>query len=307
MLKIAKDFFDYNIVDIKNIEEFFESDLCKYFEMLYKKKLVVSSSGFIKIVKKQGFVRLLENVFKEYGDPSDQYITFEGINFNKGDIEFSNIGSALSTHGYARANNTRSYIEDTLYKLPILPFSDLGCERATEPSRTLKFNSNAWGKPNFQNSTCRDVYKNVERELKRVVSFSPILSSMDAFDCIALEWNKGRRILPHNDVDFRMFVNMVSYNTENSGSRYLCTGSYDWYDYMFHSIITEDWEATNNIVADRKEENKIWADTNISVLVNVFNPRFYHEVSEFHGPGKMYSIPSHLSMHSIVDQIKLKR
>ena len=209
MLKIAKSFFDVQVAEVSSMEDFFQSDLCKFFELMYKKKLVVADSGFIKVVKKHNIFYLYENVFRDIGEPASFYISLEGVEFKKGVIEYSNIGAKLSKEGYALVNNTPEYIE-TLKKLPLLPFSAAGCERVTEPSRTLKFNPLAWGEPNHQTEVSKEVYDNVQKELRRRVSFSPILHSLDAFDSIALEWTKGRSILPHNDIDFRMFINIKS-------------------------------------------------------------------------------------------------
>lgn len=308
MIKVAKEFFDHHSFSLDSSEDFFDTDLAKYFELLYKTKLKFSNSGFIKVIRKNNKVYFYENVFYDWANqPTAEYITFEGVDIKFGEIRNTREGKMLSENGYYLFRNAPEYTQ-TLSSLPSLNYDEEGCERKTEPFRTHKFHPQAWGEPVNVDSISLDLYNKVRKNIQSLVSFSPILRSLDAFDMIGLEWRDGRSILPHNDLDFRMMVNLVSYNTKDSkGSRPLKVGVYDWYDYTFHSLVTEDWEMTNNITADKTQIDTIEPSMRHSIMVNVFNPKFYHEVCQMDGEGVLYSAPSHLGFRKIVDNFRLKR
>ena len=60
MKKIAQDFFRNQHVEVNSIEDFFKSDLCFYFEKLYKTKLALDNNGFIKVIRKDNNIILYE-------------------------------------------------------------------------------------------------------------------------------------------------------------------------------------------------------------------------------------------------------
>jgi hypothetical protein len=314
MIKVAEVYFRNQVIALNKVEDFFSTDVAKYFELLYGVKTRLADTGFIKIVKWEDIFFFFEHIFYDWAEemmPEGEtvgYISLEGIEFLPGKIQPTKEGKELSSKGYCIWDNSQEFIAQTLEKMPILEYSDRGCNSEVEASKTLKYNSKAWGEPSFNTAMAEAFYNEIRDNIENKTSFSPVLQSLDAFDMIAMEWERGRRILPHNDVDFRMMVNLVVYNTNYCDeSRYLCVGEYDWYDYMFYSLITQDWEMTNNITASKAEKEAILVDTNMSAMINVSNPRFYHEVLPFTGNGKLYSAPSHLGFRKIVDNYRLVR
>lgn len=314
MMKVAELYFKNQVIALNKLEDFFTTDLAKYLQLLYGVPSCLSDTGIIKIVKNQDIYFFFEHIFFDWAEemmPEGEvvgYISLQGMNINPGKITNTQQGRELSTNGFCVWYNNPEFIATTLEKMPLLSYSDQGCDSEIEASRTLKYNGQAWGEPTFKEKIAEEFYNEIQANIKSKVSFSPILGSLDAFDMIAMEWERGRRILPHNDVDYRMLVNLVVYNTNYcEESRYICLGEYNWYDYMFYSLLTEDWEMTNNITASKEEKAAIIVDTNMSVMINVTNPRFYHEVMPFRGSGRLYGAPSHLGFRKIVDNYRLAR
>lgn len=315
MIKIAEDFFKNQSTLIEDMDSFWKSDLCLYFEKLYKTKLVLSDNGFIKVIRREDYIVLYENVFYDWADEkTSEYINFEGVKMRPGSIKNTPEGKQLSELGYCVFENMPESIKRNIYPVTKLMFNPDGCDRPTEPNAMFKYSPKVWGeiewmdweRPKHVEQNAYDLFKSMEYRMSNLLEFSNVLSSMDAYDMICLKWSDGRSILPHNDLDIRMFVNLISYWDETNEHRYLKVGDYDWYDYLFPILLTDDWEATNNITASKKELGKILSHRYSSPMVNVFNPRFYHETTPLKS-GSMYSISAHKSFKAIVDKMELVR
>ena len=312
MKKIAQDFFKNQHVAIDCLEDFFESDLHFYFEKLYKKKLEISDRGFIKIVRKENQVFLYENIFYDWAqEESSEYINFHGIEIKAGSILNTDAGKQISEKGYFVFENSIQEIERTIKPVLTFLFDSSGCDKSTEPNGMFRFSSDVWGEvkplePAHITFEAYSLFKEMENRIERLVSFSNVLRSLDAYDMICLKWSDGRSILPHNDLDIRMFINLVSYWDETYEHRKIKVGEYDWYDYIFQTLLTNQWEGTNNIVTSKKEYNAILSTRYSSPMINVFNPRFYHETTPLKS-GSMYSISAHKSFKKIVNNLELVR
>lgn len=312
MIKIAKDFFEFQSVKINQLEDFFKSDLCLYFEKLYKKKLVISDSGFIKIIRKEESIFLYENIFYDWGqEESKEFINFENVKINSSFIYNTGIGKELSQKGYCTIANDPKEIHELIKLVTTLNFNPDGCNRQTEPNGMFKFNPKVWGKvdlnnPKHVNGNAYKLYMGMQKKINEIFLFSGVLSSLDCYDMICLKWSDNRRILPHNDLDIRMFVNLISYWDETLEPRYLKVGEYDWYNYLFPILLTNQWEETNNITCEKKEYESIPSTRYMSPIVNVFNPRFYHETTPLRS-GSMFSISAHKTFKNIVEGMELVR
>lgn len=313
MIKLARLFFHYQRVTVNTLDDFFNSDLCLYFEKLYKTKLKISNTGFIKIIRRDSKFELYENVFYDWAcEYSDEYITFEGIDMRLGFIQNTEAGKQLSQKGYYVFENNPDIIARAIHPVEKLKFNSDGCDRLTEPNAMFKYSPKVWGdvqlfKPQHVDYEAYSLFKMMEIRMTHLLSFSNVLLSLDAYDMICLKWSEGRSILPHNDLDIRMFVNLISYNDKSVYTpRYLKVGEYDWYDYIFHAILTDQWESTNHITSKRIEYEKIASVNFRSPIVNVFNPRFYHEVTPLID-GELYSISAHKSFKALVDKMELSR
>lgn len=315
MIKLAEDFFNNQVVILDSLDQFFESDLCLYFEKLYKTKMVIADNGFIKIIRRDGYVALYENVFYDWAEePTSEYLNFEGVQMRPGSIKNTDAGRCLSENGFYVFPNGTGDIEETIKPVTKLLFNPDGCDRATEPNAMFKYSPKVWGeiewmswdRPAHVDENAYNLFKRMDFRMTNLLSFSNVLSSLDAYDMICLAWSDGRSILPHNDLDIRMFVNLISYWDETYEHRYLKVGSYDWYNYLFPALLRDDWEAMNNITAERTEFQKIQSHRYVSPMVNVFNPRFYHETTPLKS-GFMFSISAHKSFKKIINNMELVR
>jgi len=308
MFKIAKDFFHNQRVHLKTKESFFESDLAKYFNLLYRGKPYFSDKGLIKVVKENDGYTFYEHVFYDYAEDSeaDCYVNIEGIELIGTKIQNNEIGKHLSQMGYWGYQHPEWIIKDVLSKFPSFTYNRKGCEHSMfEPYATYKFGTQIWENknPSFPNEDIKIFYEGIKKYMTELVSYSEVLLSLDAYDMNTLEWRKGRSMEPHNGVDYRSMINLITSNTDYcDSSRHLMVGEYDWYDTVFYCAASQDWEPLINIQTERNQLNAFTSDTKLGVLVNVFNPRFYHQVGEFKGEGKLYVCTANKSFRAITDR-----
>jgi hypothetical protein len=307
MLFIAKDFFNNQKVHLPSKEAFFESDLSKYFSLLYRGKPYYSDKGLIKVIKEDNGYSFYEHIFYDWseGKEADCYINIEGINLLGTNIINNNIGKHLSKKGYWGYQHPE-WVINVLSKFPSFKYNRTGCEHSNfEPYATHKFGTQIWENKNpiFENEDIKIFYEGINKYMTDLVSYSEVLLSLDAYDMNTLEWRKGRSMEPHNGVDYRSMVNLITSNTDHcDSSRHLMVGEYDWYDTVFYCAASQDWEPLLNISTERVQSDAFLSDTKLGVLVNVFNPKFYHQVGEFKGEGKLYVCTANKTFRSIVDR-----
>ena len=110
-------------------------------------------------------------------------------------------------------------------------------------------------------------------------------------------------MLAHNGVDYRSFINMILYNTEHCRtSRALSLGEYDWYDQTFEALATHNYECLMNIKKSKVELHSFIVKSEKSVLINAFNPKFYHEVGEMTSQGSLYVCTANKSFKEITQR-----
>lgn len=308
MLEVAKDFFNNQKVKLKNKEDFFNSDLHTHFLSLYRGKPYFSDKGIVKVVKEDDGYTFSEHIFYDWaeGKDADCFLNIEGIDLIGTKIINTPEGKHLSEKGYWGYQNPKWFIEDVLSKFTSFTYRTDGCDGSMfEPFGTYKFGEYIWQNKNpaFENKDIEAFYKGTHNYISELLSYSEVLQSLDAYDMNTLEWRKGRAMKPHNGLDYKSMVNLITSNTEYcDSSRHLMVGEYDWYDTLFYCSASQDWEPLLNIETEKKQLEAFTSDTKLSVMVNVFNPRFYHQVGEFKGEGKLYVCTSNKSFRSVVDR-----
>jgi hypothetical protein len=188
-----------------------------------------------------------------------------------------------------------------------LPYNQTSlAEGASEPFATLKLSENIWSENSSLVSEETLMVKNhIQRFLEDQVSYSDILSSLNIFDLNFLEWQESRYMKAHNGVDYKSFINLITYNTEHClEARSISVGSYDWYDETFNGLFTDNWEALMNIEKQKVESDNFQVDTDFALLINVFNPKFYHQVGEMKGRGSLYVCTANKSFKEITNKFE---
>jgi hypothetical protein len=308
MLKLAKDFFNNQKIKVQTKEDFLKSDLYMHLFSLYGAKPYFSDKGLIKVVKEEDGYIFSEHIFYDWmeGKEAECYVNIEGIELIGTKIINTEEGKQLSEKGYNSYQNPDWFMDRVLSKFPSFTYNRTGCEHSLfEPYGTHKFGSQIWETkdPIFPNEDIKIFYTEMKRYISQLITFSEPLMSLDAYDMNTLEWRKGRSMEPHNGLDYRSMINLITSNTEHcDSSRHLMVGEYDWYDTLFYCSASQDWEPLLNISTERKQTNAFVSNTNLAVLINVFNPKFYHQVGEFKGEGKLYVCTANKSFRSIVDR-----
>ena len=308
MISIAKDFFDNQKIYLKSIEDFFNSDLAVYFNLLYGGKPYLSDKGIIKITNTEKGYLFTEHIFYDWAEENEavSYINIEGIDLIGTRILNNDIGKQMSKKGYYGYSHPEHFVKDVLTKFSSFTYNTKGCEHSMfEPHGTHKFGDHIWENktPSFKSLDIETFYKGIKNYMTFLTSYSEVLMSLDAYDMNTLEWRKGRSMEPHNGVDYRSIINLITSNTEHcDSSRHLMVGEYDWYDTVFYCAKSQDWEPLINIQTQKKQTGAFLSDTRLGVLINVFNPKFYHQVGEFKGEGKLYVCTANKSFRSIVDR-----
>jgi len=311
MIKIAEKFFKDQKVKIDSLDAFFKSDLSALLEMIYKTKTTFDKKkGLIKVVYLEGQYWLHEHVYYDHGGENFiGYINLEGLDI---DPEIANTadGLYLSTKGYCLKSVPLEYQSLVMGSFSKINYRETPLEQGSlEPFATFKFNSSIWKEkvPEIKTSFEGLTYWGLKNLLDKYIEFSGVLSSLDAFDLNLLEWRKGRSMAAHNGVDYRSFINMITYNTEFCDqSREIMVGEYDWYDEVIKSARFDDWEPLMDIKKDKREITRFTVATSKALIINVFNPKWYHQVGEMKGSGKLYVCTANKSFHSIVNKISFK-
>lgn len=312
MIKIAKEFFEKNSVLLKSEDDFFQSDLYVYFKCLYKKNPIKSGTGFIKVIEKDGDLIFTEFVYHD--DFSDEvasfYIGLEGVSFQGNKISNTSVGYDLSKKGYSVIQLSDFEKKETVNHYPLLEYKPTPLEAGEgEPTGTLKFSDHIWSERDFPQINSRDtkLRANIRSKLIEIIRFSSTLRSLNIFDLNILKWTKGRSMMAHNGIDYRSFINFITYNTENcETSRELFVGFYDWYELTFNSIFNNDFSDLMEIEKGKVLLDSIKVNTSYGVLVNSFNPRFYHEVGEMKSEGELFVCTSNMSFKEITKDIDFK-
>jgi hypothetical protein len=306
MKKILEKFFEHNFVKVPKTTDFFKTDLCNYLELAYGAKAIFSNKGFIKVIEKDDCIIFSEHLFYDYfPNEEGKFISIEGLEISSTQINNSDMGKSLSRNGYFISNNINKELRATLLMMSSLNFSEVKDSPVNEPFATFKYNPRIWQSPdsNQMKGLGLAFYEGLSSSLNHLVQFSDVLKSLNCFDLNVLEWKKGLKMDAHNGVDYKSFINLITYNTEHSSSsRTLEFGSFDWKDLTLDCLKKNNYE---NLMAIDCNNNLLYehlVNTNSLVLVNAFNPRFYHQVSEFKGDGSLFVCTANKSFKSITQR-----
>lgn len=310
MEKILKEFFDNTQVEISKSVHFEDTDLYNYLANFYGGPPVFCDNGFIKVLERENSYILSENLFYDnFPQENGRYISIEGLDIKSSLIANNDIGLSLSRNGFAIVPVKDEQLLASLKMMSSLNFKKSEYSGSNEPFGTIKFNDEIWKETNFSASQILEkvFYEGILASLNKMISFSHVLQSLDIFDLNILEWRKGLSMDAHNGVDYKSFINMISYNTEEcTNSRTLKMGYFDWEEITMNAIKHSDYEKlmsidSNNIVLAEHE-----VDTKSIVLVNAFNPRFFHQVSEFKSDGSLYVCTANKSFKSVTQKFRFK-
>lgn len=112
----------------------------------------------------------------------------------------------------------------------------------------------------------------------------------------------------HNGVDYRSFLNFITYNSQDTNlSRDLESGSFDWYDLTFNSILQNDFSPLMDINCDNIMIKRIKAQSSTLILINSFNPKFYHKVYDLNEENStLYTSTANMTFSVIANDITFK-
>lgn len=314
MIYIAKDFFEKHYFTIKTIEEFQDTDLSFYFQMAYKANLELQDQGIIKLIKRGDLLIGYEHMFFDFarshghmGDEVVGYLNIPDLKLGGTEIANSLAGYNLSTKGH-HVIEFSDKEQDIMRKYPQMNFIPTGDTSMMDPYATFKYNTAIWNNtPKITNQDEQHVYDGIRNIYSDFFHGNQVLSSLDSYDLNILQWLKGRAMTPHNGVDYRSMINMISYNTDHcSETRSIMAGEFDWYDVTMSCAFREDWEDLIDIKQIRKQTIDLPVTTKKALVVNVFNPRYYHQVGEFKGEGELYVCTSNMSFKAITEKFKFK-
>lgn len=312
MYKCVEEFFKNNQVNIPRDVNLEDTDLYLYLKLAYgSMPYYDNNNGLIAVIKEPNSLLFVENVFYDYTYKSpDFYINIPGLNIQNSKIKNCKIGHNLSKRGYCFVDIPSEYQQTVLHFFPSMSFKRTPVQEGLqEPYATRKFKSVIWSneEPEFKNTKEQFVYSGMKILMESSVQFSEVLKAMNAFDMNILQWKKGRSMQAHNGVDYRSFVNLITYNTNYClQTRDLAVGEYNWYDVVFECLVSENFEPLMDINQNKKEYERLSVRTSKGVLVNVFNPKFYHQVGEMKGEGDLYVSTANMSFKSIVDKFDFK-
>jgi hypothetical protein len=315
-IKVAEKFFSTNKFSLTSGDSFESTDLYIYLEMISGSKPVIDNTkGIIKVIKEseKDTLHFYENIFYDFDEGLGEtayYINIPGINIDSAKITNNPLGYKLATEGFAVVDVPDEYQKLILGNYPKMPFKKTPIEEGMgEPYATHKFSDSIWEldwpetKERYQNM----VYFGVKDLLKGYLNFGGVLEGLDAYDLNLLQWKEGRSMEAHNGIDYRSFINLITYNTEHcSQTRDIAVGEYDWYNIVFESLKTGNYEPLMDIQKGKREFDKVTVQTSKAVLVNAFNPRFYHQVGKMEGEGSLYVCTSNMSFRSIVEKFDFK-
>lgn len=311
MYKCAEQFFDSQTAVIPGNIPFQETDLFAYLKLMYGEEPVINQeNGIIKIkYLEDGQYLLTENIFYDRSYEHDAFITLPSIQLKSSDIKFSEIGFELSTKGYCIIDVPDYYKDNVLSRFNIMPYKKTPeSEGYGEPYATYKFHEYIWDTDlSFEDDEHKIVYYGILNLMLELIKFSEPLRALNAFDLNLLQWRKGRSMEAHNGIDYKSFVNLITYNTEScSKSRNISVGQFDWYDVTFEALAMGNYENLMNIQKGKQLFDSIKVDTSKAVLVNAFNPKFYHQVGEMTGEGDLYVCTSNMSFREVLDKFEFK-
>lgn len=313
MNKIANDFFEIGYSTINDIDTFFTSDLFVYLKSLYNKEPILASTGFIKVIKQEDSFVLYQHLYYDQVPnlTAEFYISLEGLNIESSNIINTDVGFSLFQNGYATIEVSDSFANKCISRYPHLDYySGPENESGGEPNATFKLHPEIWSKSLLPNVKDTDIQlkENMLFYFREVISFSDVLLSLDLFDVNFLQWTSGRSMNAHNGVDYRSFLNFITYNSEETKkSRDLESGIFDWYDLTFNAIIQKDFTALMNINCNNIMIKKINAQSTTLVLINSFNPKFYHQVHDLREDNSvLYTSTANMTFSVIAQDIKFQ-
>ena len=309
MEKLAKSFFEKGYITIKNVDVFYKSDLFLYLKLLYKKEPIVSETGFIKVTKKDDSICLSEHIYHDLfpEDVALFYLTIPEIQISSSSIKNNRIGKNLHENGFALVDASKELIKSCLDIYPQLNYKEEAGNTQNEPFATFKIHSEIWSGDVLPHISKRDIElkARMEKEFRKIVEHSEILNSLNIFDVNFLEWTQDRDMDAHNGLDYRSFLNIITYNTNSTEStRALECGHYNWYDLTFECLFQNDFEKLMTIDNNLEKLETIEVKTNKIILVNSFNPKFYHKVYPLKSNTKIYTSTANFSFREITDDIK---
>ncbi|MBT7610698.1 MAG: hypothetical protein HN576_13140 [Bacteriovoracaceae bacterium] len=308
MKKIAEEFFSHQKVWLSNEDSFEQTDLYLYLKLMYGEAPVFLDSGFIKVKKDNKGMTLFEHIYYDHcPEENELYITIPSLNLLGTKIENSSLGEKLSKKGYISVSPSEELKSKALSFFNKLPFNPTNIkEGRCEPFATLKLSESIWkeDRPSTSKETLQ-VKDQIQSFLEKKISYSQVLASLNIFDLNFLEWQESRFMKAHNGVDYKSFINLITYNTDHCNSpRSISVGAYHWYDETFNGLFTNNWEALMNIEDKKREMDSFKVDTNFALLINVFNPRFYHQVGEMQGDGSLYVCTANKSFKEITNRFE---
>ena len=307
--KLAEAFFSAGYVEVGTISEFFKSDLNEYFNLLYRQSLSVSNCGIIKVIKKNNKLILSEFIYYDYfpDDNAEFFLNYEFLNLKSCRIENTAVGKKLSKNGYAILDITDKDLP--IKKYPSLSFKPFSNENPLDEAyESFRFSEKIWDTCDENDTTQKEkqIREQLRKSLIEIVSFSDFLAGLDSFGVNFLKWKRGHYMNPHNGVDYRSFINLLTYNTEKcSQSRRIFLGEFDWYAPTFFCIKNNNFDPLLNIGEKRKLIEGVMVNTQKAVVINSFNPRFYHEVEEFKGEGELFVSTANLSYKAITKSLDI--
>lgn len=307
MQKIAKKLFKEHKITLSTGFDFKSSDLYVYLKALYEKEPVYMDYGLFKVVEEDGQLVISEHIFYDYQPQKKAkcYIGFKELPKHNNIIENTPFGFELSQKGYSIFKTTENE-QNVLSNYQNVSYRKTPIEQGlNEPEATFKFNDIIWGnKEPKKNSTEGAVFSGLKEMIVSKSSFSSFLQSLNIFDANLLRWKKGRSMDAHNGVDYRSFLNLITYFTEGCpDTREVTLGEYDWYDTTFQSILSKNYDQLMNIQNEKIIIERHKVNTESAILINVFNPKFYHQVGEYKFDQPLYVCTANMSFKEITNDI----
>lgn len=322
MKYLAKFFFDNHYCIIDDIEDFYSTDLSFLFQLMYRGKLEFKDKGIIKVMKinnkddpDHGKMIMMEHIFYDYEEDHKEkeleligYFNIEGQEIKGTKITNTEFGKQLSQQGFTTIDMEKLDALEPLLAFPKLDFKPTNDETMGDPLATFKYNKTIWdNNPTIANETEQIIYDGIFNTYEKILANSEVLQSLDRYDLNILKWEKGRNMTPHNGVDYRSMINMITYNTEHcSETRSIYAGIFDWYDITMQCAYLNDWEPLVNIKQQLKRLLDLPVNTKTGLIVNVFNPRYYHQVGMFRGEGQLYVCTSNKTFSGITNKFSFK-
>jgi hypothetical protein len=302
MIKVAEKFFNEHYFALEHMSDFELTDLKLLLDRSFGGAVFDDEIGIIKIMrcKDTNMLFFFEHLFYDYTLTNDIYplpLTFVGYISTRAisktvtrPVKIRNTFAGLSLSKYGFTSFDFGSMSDVTSLYPEIIYDDVQGYDPHEPYATKKYSEFIYDNKALDKRG-EYIFRKLQNFSLNSLKFSTVLSYLDAFDANFLQWKKGLSMKPHNDYDYKSFVNLVSYNTEHTNKeRKIIVGDFYWYDMYFNNEDLCD-------IPDNKIKTQLSAEatTQRAVMLNTFNPKFYHEAQTFDGDGEMYTCAANLS------------